>query len=64
VNFAQGKEYARQERATAGAALSRAQFDAVDRRQLRQLETPAKAGVQGFYRIAQASTAGSFVISV
>jgi hypothetical protein len=38
VNFAQGKEYAGQERATAGAALSRGHFDAVDWRRLRHLE--------------------------
>src|SRR5260370_12026748 len=34
VNFAQGKEYARQERANAGAALSRGPFDAAERRHL------------------------------
>jgi hypothetical protein len=38
VNFAQGKEYAGQERATAGAALSCGHFDAADRRHLRHLE--------------------------
>ena len=38
VNFAQGKEYAGQERATAGAALSRGHFDAADLRRLRHLE--------------------------
>jgi hypothetical protein len=38
VNFAQGKEYAGQERATAGAALSRGHFDTADLRQLRHLE--------------------------
>jgi hypothetical protein len=38
VNFAQGKEYAGQERATAGVALSLGHFDDVDRRHLRHLE--------------------------
>jgi hypothetical protein len=38
VNFAQGKEHAGQERATAGAALSRGHFDAADLRRLRHLE--------------------------
>ena len=37
VNFAQGKEYAGQERATAGAAFSRGQFHAADQRRLGQL---------------------------
>jgi Nitrate and nitrite sensing/ANTAR domain len=39
VNFAQGKEYAGQERATAGAALSRGQWDDSVRLQLQQLRT-------------------------
>jgi hypothetical protein len=38
VNFAQGKEYAGQERATAGAALSRGHFDAADLGRLQHLE--------------------------
>jgi len=38
VNFAQGKEYAGQERATAGAALSRGHIDAADLRRLRHFE--------------------------
>jgi hypothetical protein len=38
VNFAQGKEYAGQERATAGAALPRGHFDTADRHRLRHLE--------------------------
>jgi AmiR/NasT family two-component response regulator len=37
ANFAQGKEYAGQERATAGAAYSRGQFDAADLKRLRHL---------------------------
>lgn len=37
VNFAQGKEYAGQERATAAAAFSRGQFQADEQRRLRHL---------------------------
>lgn len=37
VNFSQGKEYAGQERATAGAAFSRGQFHAADQRRLQHL---------------------------
>jgi hypothetical protein len=39
ANFAQAKEYAGQERATAGAAYSRGQFDSADVSRLRQLIT-------------------------
>jgi hypothetical protein len=45
VNYVQGKEYAGQERATAGAVFSRGSFHAVDQRRLRQLVT---AQVQAF----------------
>jgi hypothetical protein len=38
VTFAQGKEYAGQERATAGGALSRSHFDATDRRHMQHLQ--------------------------
>ena len=53
VNFAQGKEYAGQERATAGAALSRGHFDAADRRHLRHLAGRARASVQNLCRICR-----------
>jgi hypothetical protein len=52
VNFAQGKEYAGQERATAGAALSRGHFDAVDRRHLRHLEAAQERAFKIFTEFA------------
>jgi hypothetical protein len=52
VNFAQGKEYAGQERATAGAALSRGHFDAVDRRHLRHLEAAQERAFKVFCEFA------------
>jgi hypothetical protein len=52
VNFAQGKEYAGQERATAGAALSRGHFDAVNRRDLRQLEAAQERAFKIFAEFA------------
>src|SRR5882762_3353814 len=52
VNFAQGKEYAGQERATAGAALSRGHFDAVDRRHLRHLEAAQERAFKVFWAFA------------
>ncbi len=52
VNFAQGKEYAGQERATAGAALSRGHFDAVDRRHLRHLEAAQERAFEIFTEFA------------
>jgi AmiR/NasT family two-component response regulator len=54
VNFAQGKEYAGQERATAGAALSRGHFDAVDRRHLRHLEAAQERAFKIFTDFADA----------
>jgi len=52
VNFAQGKEYAGQERATAGAALSRGHFDAVERRDLRRLEAAQERAFKIFAEFA------------
>jgi hypothetical protein len=52
VNFAQGKEYAGQERATAGAALSRGQFDAADRRHLQHLEAAQERAFRLFTEFA------------
>jgi nitrate/nitrite sensing protein/ANTAR domain-containing protein len=52
VNFAQGKEYAGQERATAGAALSRGHFDAVDRRWLRHLGAAQERAFKIFVEFA------------
>ncbi len=52
VNFAQGKEYAGQERATAGAALSRGHFDAADRRHLRHLKAAQERAFKLFAEFA------------
>jgi hypothetical protein len=52
VNFAQGKEYAGQERATAGAALSCGHFDAADRRHLRHLEAAQERAFKIFTEFA------------
>jgi Nitrate and nitrite sensing/ANTAR domain len=52
VNFAQGKEYAGQERATAGAALSRGHFDAVIRRHLRHLDAAQERAFKIFTEFA------------
>src|SRR5882724_1633061 len=52
VNFAQGKEYAGQERATVGAALSRGNFNAVDRRHLRNLEAAQERAFKVFAEFA------------
>jgi len=52
VNFAQGKEYAGQERATGGAALSRGHFDAADRRHLRHLNAAQERAFKLFAEFA------------
>jgi hypothetical protein len=52
VTFAQGKEYAGQERATAGGALSRGHFDAADRRHLRQLQAAQEQAFKIFTQFA------------
>jgi hypothetical protein len=52
VNFAQGKEYAGQERATAGAALSRGRFEEADRRHLRHLEVAQERAFKVFSEFA------------
>jgi len=52
VNFAQGKEYAGQERATVGAALSRGNFNVVDRRHLRNLEAAQERAFKIFAEFA------------
>ncbi len=48
VNLAQAKEYAGQERATVGAALSSGVFDAADRQRLQQLITAQDEALQFF----------------
>jgi AmiR/NasT family two-component response regulator len=52
VNFAQGKEYAGQERATAGAALSRGLSGGADRRLLRHLEAAQERAFKIFTKFA------------
>jgi hypothetical protein len=52
VTFAQGKEYAGQERATAGGALSRGHFDATDRRHLRHLQAAQEQAFKIFTQFA------------
>ena len=55
VTFAQGKEYAGQERATAGAALSRGHFDAADQRHLRHLQAAQEQAFKIFAQFADPS---------
>jgi hypothetical protein len=52
VTFAQGKEYAGQERATVGGALSRGHFDAADRRHLRHLHAAQERAFKVFNEFA------------
>jgi hypothetical protein len=52
VTFAQGKEYAGQERATAGGALSRGHFDAADRRHLQHLQAAQEQAFKIFTQFA------------
>jgi hypothetical protein len=52
VTFAQGKEYAGQERATAGGALSRGHFDAADRRHLQHLQAAQEQAFKLFTSFA------------
>jgi len=52
VTFAQGKEYAGQERATAGAALSRGHLGADDRRHLRHLQAAQERAFKIFTQFA------------
>src|ERR1700693_1824070 len=61
VNFAQGKEYAGQERATAGAGLCRGHFDAVGRRHLRHLEAAQERAFKIFTEFADPRHVGMFL---
>jgi hypothetical protein len=60
VNFAQGKEYAGQERATAGAALSRQSIDAEDRSLLRALATAQTRSFKTFVEFAEPAQAAAW----
>ena len=61
VNFAQGKEYAGQERATAGAALSRGHFDAAERRHLRHLEAAQERALKIFTEFSDSRHVAMFL---
>jgi AmiR/NasT family two-component response regulator len=52
VNFSQGKEYAGQERATAGAAFSRGHFDAAEQRRLQYLASAQDQALRIFAEFA------------
>jgi AmiR/NasT family two-component response regulator len=60
ANFAQGKEYAGQERATAGAAFSSGRFEATDRRRLRQLIAVQDQAFRVFCEFAAAAHVSAF----
>ncbi len=61
VTFAQGKEYAGQERATAGAALSRGRFEVADRRHLQHLEAAQERAFKIFAEFADPRHAALFL---
>jgi Nitrate and nitrite sensing/ANTAR domain len=61
VNFAQGKEYAGQERATAGAALSCGHFGVADRRHLLHLEAAQERALKVFTEFADPRFVALFV---
>lgn len=60
VNFAQGKEYAGQERATVGAAISRGQFHDVDQRRLRHLVVAQEQAFRIFCEFSNPAHIASF----
>ncbi len=60
VNFAQGKEYAGQERATGGAALSRGRIEAADRGRLLRLQAAQNQAFKVFAEFADPRHAGAF----
>jgi hypothetical protein len=61
VNFAQGKEYAGQERATGGAALSRGQLEAADRSHLRHLQAAQSQAFKIFIEFADPRHVATFL---
>ena len=60
VYFAQGKEYAGQERAVAAAGFSRGSFDAADRLRLRQLAAAQERAFGIFLEFASAEQGGAY----
>jgi AmiR/NasT family two-component response regulator len=61
VSFAQGKEYAGQERATAGAALSRGHFSAADQRHLQHLDAAQERAFKVFREFVDPRHVSSFL---
>ncbi len=61
VNFAQGKEYAGQERATAGAALSRGNVDVSQRSLLRALGVAQTRSFKTFLDFAEPAQAAAWI---
>jgi hypothetical protein len=61
VYFAQGKEYAGQERAVAGAAWSRRHFDLQDYERLKRLEAAQQRAFEVFTRFADAAQVEGYV---
>jgi AmiR/NasT family two-component response regulator len=61
VNFAQGKEYAGQERATVGAALSCGRFDTADRRHMQHLEAAQQRAFKIFTEFAEPPHVAAFL---
>jgi AmiR/NasT family two-component response regulator len=59
VNFSQGKEYAGQERATAGAAFSRGRFDAAEQRRLQYLASAQDQALRIFAEFADPAQAAA-----
>jgi AmiR/NasT family two-component response regulator len=60
VNFSQGKEYAGQERATAGAAFSRGTFQAAEQRRLRELVAAQIGAFRIFAEFAEPAHLAAF----
>lgn len=60
VNFAQGKEYAGQERATAGAGFSRGHFSSAEHRRLQALVTAQEQAFRIFSEFASSEQSEAF----
>lgn len=60
VNFAQGKEFAGQERATAGAGFSRGHFHATERRRLQRIVAAQDQSFRIFFEFADAAQVAIF----
>jgi AmiR/NasT family two-component response regulator len=60
VSFAQGKEYAGQERATAGAGISRGRFDPAERHRLQQVQAAQERAFEIFAKFAGEEHAAAY----